>query len=464
MTTICTSNSTAGYIDLASFDELEKYLYGGEKCTSYFVRDIKKSSWFTQIPVPLQSSGGCIDFGTTFSVSITRSADYLLNTWLHLQMPELNVNGADYLLKPTQNFMHNLVQDCCLTCNELVVERFDSRFLDFWAGFTVPRSKSNTYNNMINYQGLTPVAGQATINAVVLNLPLPFFFSRDSGLALPTAALPYNEMLITITLRPLEELFTVINTEPTPHVCVPFVRGSAAGQVSSSTSFELRNTVVWGNYAIVSNDERKKMACGSRDILIEQVQTTGGACFKPKSVNDKKLFHLKFTHSIKVLFFALMNTTCPGDLSNYQTGSVIDQLASAAGSGVDPIASTSVIYENTYRLANMTSDYYSLVQPWYHAPAGPADQVSPGFTSNNAGNNPGTGYHMYSYALDFFCIDPMGSTNYGKLTNITIGILPSNGLITTLNYDLPNVYEFYCVAVNYNMIRISGGALGFPVL
>ncbi len=29
-----------------------------------------------------------------------------------------------------------------------------------------------------------------------LNLPLPFFFSRDSGVALPTAALPYNEMRI----------------------------------------------------------------------------------------------------------------------------------------------------------------------------------------------------------------------------------------------------------------------------
>ena len=29
-----------------------------------------------------------------------------------------------------------------------------------------------------------------------LNLPLPFFYSRDSGVALPTAALPYNEMRI----------------------------------------------------------------------------------------------------------------------------------------------------------------------------------------------------------------------------------------------------------------------------
>ena len=27
---------------------------------------------------------------------------------------------------------------------------------------------------------------------------------------------------------------------------------------------------------------------------------------------------------------------------------------------------------------------------------------------------------MYSYSLDFICLDPLGSTNYGKLTNVSI--------------------------------------------
>ena len=35
----------------------------------------------------------------------------------------------------------------------------------------------------------------------------------------------------------------------------------------------LTNVNVWANYAIVSNDERKRMACAPRDILIEQVQS-----------------------------------------------------------------------------------------------------------------------------------------------------------------------------------------------
>ena len=70
----------------------------------------------------------------------------------------------------------------------------------------------------------------------------------------------------------------------------------------------------------------------------------------------------------------------------------------------DPIIDTSLIYENTARLATMGSDYFSLVDPYYHAP------IIPGIT----------GLHVYSYSLDFICLDPLGSTNYGKLTNVSM--------------------------------------------
>ena len=46
MTSICTSNSTAAFIDLATYDEIEKYLYGGNKSTSYFVRETKNQHGF----------------------------------------------------------------------------------------------------------------------------------------------------------------------------------------------------------------------------------------------------------------------------------------------------------------------------------------------------------------------------------------------------------------------------------
>ena len=44
------SNVTAAFIDLATFELLESSLYGGEEAITYFVREVQKCTWFSQIP------------------------------------------------------------------------------------------------------------------------------------------------------------------------------------------------------------------------------------------------------------------------------------------------------------------------------------------------------------------------------------------------------------------------------
>lgn len=55
---LTSSNVTSGFIDLATFDEIEKYMYGGPDATAYFVRETRKSTWFTQVPVVLSRASG----------------------------------------------------------------------------------------------------------------------------------------------------------------------------------------------------------------------------------------------------------------------------------------------------------------------------------------------------------------------------------------------------------------------
>lgn len=462
MASICTSNVTSGFIDLATFDELEKYLYGGPDATAYFVRETRKSTWFTQVPVVLSRSAGNSAFGTEWSVSISRAGDYLLQSWLRLTTPIItfaNNNQGRW----TRNFMHNIISDCCITFNDLVAAKFDNYQLDFWAAFTVPAGKQIGYTNMIgNVPTMTNVTAQnGTIAAHTLNLPLPFFYGRDSGVALPTAALPYNEMRINFSFRDWTQLLMVVN--PAAAATVDQRRVPTAVDVGGTAPI-LGQCQVWSNYAIVSNDERKRMACAPRDILIEQVQCAPRQTFAPLT-NATPSFDIRFSHAIKVLFFAVRNTTFAGDWSNYLTSSPVSAVAPAtskapnftpAGS-VDPILQTSLIYENTSRLAQMGSDYFSLVNPYFHAPVIPTT----------------AGYHMYSYSLDFINLDPMGSTNYGKLTNVSI-VPEASAAATAANATSPAAgvagagfqqrYEFIVTAVNNNIIRISGGALGFPVL
>jgi len=464
MATISTSNVTSGFIDLATFDEIEKYLYGGPDSTAYFVRDTRKATWFTQVPVVLSRASGNPAFGQEWSVSISRAGDYLLQTWLRVTTPEVelltgNQYQANGRIRWTRNFMHNLIRECCITFNDLVAARFDNYHLDFWSAFTVPAGKRTGYNNMIgNFDGMTagsPPGPEHKIQSNTLNLPLPFFFTRDSGVALPTAALPYNDMRISCAFREWNQLLVLTNSQAVdginPHTTPTIPQDIAVAPV-------LGTTQVWANYAIVSNDERKRMACAPRDILIEQVQTAPRQTFNPAQ-NKVPSFDCRFSHAIKVLFFSVRNTTTPGCWSNYTAASPVHTqgvLDFSPDHAVDPILQTSILYENTQRIATMGSDYFSLVNPWYHAPAIPCE----------------TGYHEYSYSLDFMCCDPMGSTNYGKLTNVSMVPEASEGAHTGSTAagvlgqgtDHPQSYEFIVTAIDNNIIRISGGALGFPVL
>jgi hypothetical protein len=455
MSTLCTSNLTSGFIDLATYDEQEKYMYGGEDATAYFVRETRKATWFTQVPVCLSRASGSPEFNQEWSVSISRAGDYLLQTWLRVTIPSVTLSSSDpdKRLRWTRNLMHNLIRECAITFNDLQAARFDNYHLDFWSAFTVPAGKVNGYNNMIgNVDDLIqPRANGVAFQAFTLNLPLPFFFCRDSGVALPTAAIPYNDMRINFAFRNWTDLLIVDDI--------------AAGTSTPATLTDVGGTApsisvaqVWANYAIVSSEERKRMACAPRDILIEQVQTASVQSFTP-ATNPRPSYDIRFSHAIKALFFAVRNKTNSAEWSNYTAASPVPGAAivdfSPSGA-VDPILQTSLVYENTQRLAQMGSDYFSLVQPYYHAPVIPLE----------------TGYHMYSYSLDFICLDPMGSTNYGKLTNVSILPEASTGAITGANgtgasgsgVSAAQTYDFITTAVNNNIIRLSGGAIGFPVL
>lgn len=469
------SNLTSGFVDLATFDELEKYMYGGQKAITYFVRETKKSTWFTQVPTVLSKCSGTPDFGQEWASSITRAGDYLLASWLRLDLPSVTFNSQSSAtgLRWTKNLMHNLVKEVQITFNDLQAYRLDSYFLDFWAAFTTPAGKQDGYNNMIgNISSLTnPVAPGSSIPGATLNLPLPVFYDRDSGVGLPTAALPYNDMKIQIWFRDWTELLIVDNTS----AVLPAnpSRPATSGDISSGNP-SLSGVYVWSNYAIVSNDERKRMGCAPRDILIEQVQTACSQTFAP-ATNPNPSYDVRFSHAIKALFFAVKNTTNRSQHSNYVNTSPLPGGAPGlptinyippAPSSSDPIANASLIYENTARLSMMGADYYSLVQPWYQP---------------NAVIPTTTGYHMYSYSLDFLSCDPKGSTNYGKLTNVSICLQAASSAVEAASgtLDLPSLsfpagwvggnwwpqtYQFITVGVNNNIIRVSGGALGFPVL
>lgn len=456
MSTSYQSNVTSAFVDLATFDALEGYLYGGDAAVTYFVRQHRKSTWFSQVPVVLSNASGTADFGNQWSVTVSRAGDYLLQTWLEVTTPVLTAAAT------TQNFwvknlMHNLVEECTITFNDLVAARFDSTQLDFWSAFTVPAGKKSGYRAMTGY-GVETLAGNGRDNVFLhgldcgvahkLNLPLPFFYSRESGVALPTAALPYNDMRINFRFRPATSLITSFNQ--TTDAEIPAVFGTTFTQ----TAVNLANVRVWANYGVVSNDERTLMGSATRDIAIEQMQA---APITKYTIDAYHRFDLRFSHGVKALMFGLRNRYqdtaitytagaglafgVGGDILSRYDVKVPAQEKAGIFNRTSPIDNVTLLYENTTRLGSVPSSYFTQVNPYYHAESIPSDEA---------------GIHMFSYALDLMSVDPVGSTNYGRLTNVSI--VPAN--VTGLTGD----WELVVNAINHNIVRISGGALGFPIL
>ncbi len=460
------------FADLGTYSELEGFLYGGPEAITWFVAAVQKANWFSLVPIVLRHDG-LVDFGTKrSSASVNRSGDYVLNTWFRCQIPRIQLFDAgtaiyvDASLRWTRNLMHNLFTRVSISFNELVVHEFDNFWLDCNFVFRVPSNKRLIYDNMIgNVSDMTTAVPRNTALGTggYFSVVLPFFFGEDSGVALPVAAVPLNDVKINYELRRWQELVVVF--PGTAAGGAPGTRIAALGDVkqytNSSLDPQLLDSTTNAHYAVVHNDERVKMGDAPRDIPIHQTQSIQLVPFK--DVSSATSFDLRLSHAIVLFCFAALNTTintftsgaCGQELSNYTT--------EPNYAGLDPIAYTTLVYENSVRLSN-GSDYYSYIFPFLYADGAATEPEH-------------TGMHMFSYSIKPWSpLSPAGSTNFSKLSNVSCTHTMSPACIaaaasTALDSsgvaiqwptgtpsalaNMPQTFSHAFVARNWNIVRVA---------
>lgn len=471
-----TVTASVTFIDLATFGELEGFLYGGPHAITWFVASVQKANWFSHVPISLRNIGVTAQFGARkASFSLSRQGDYVLSTFLRARFPAIGFKDtvdAGATVRYVDNLMHNLIRHVQIEFNDLQVQEYSNYWLDDNFEWRCVGQKRQGYLNMIgmtsNYT--TPVGPGASVGGTALNLPLPFFFGEDSGIALPVAALPFNDIKITYDFRDWTELI-IVNPGPAGLATVTDVCTYVNGVAQPGQQPALSNVETYAHYAIVHNDERVKMGDAPRDILIHQIQETQVAPFKDITAG-RSAFDLRLSHAIVVFTYKAQNISLAQvhsgkygmEWSNYTTlSSVLTPPIGVAPS--DPIAFTTLFYENSVRLAN-ASDYFALTHAWY-------------FSDAIAEN---TGYHMYTYALKpWDPTRPSGSTDYSKLANVSLAHDPSNSAVQAAGGKYENGdeilwpdplgndvfqqhFQHVFAARNWNILRVANGSAGFPAL
>ena len=270
---------------------------------------------------------------STYTFKIPRYADLLMDCYLSVALPSIwspilppqqitpestsqglgNIEQwAPYEFKWIENIGAKMIAKISITCGNYTLQEYSGDYLlaSVQRDFTqtkkalfdemignVPElndpananSRVNSYPNAY-YTG--DLAGpEPSIKGRILYIPLNNWFGLKSQMAFPLVALQYNELHINITLRPIEELFTIRDVfdatnnypyiapnfnawymqfyrflQPPPDVCI--------GIDSYSDLRTLWNADIHLNctYCFLANDEEQSFALNEQKYLIKQVK------------------------------------------------------------------------------------------------------------------------------------------------------------------------------------------------
>ena len=183
-----------------------------------------------------------------YTFKMKRYADLLMDTCLVINLPDIwspiwepnNLNDykwSPYDFKWIENLGTQIIQDIEITCGSSTLQKYSGQYLDAMIKRDFSKQKLDLFNTMSgNIPALNDPANdparvstfpyqtnaypsakyttnssgaEPSIRGRSLYIPLNTWFSMDSKCAFPLVALQYQELIINVTLRPMQDLFQV---------------------------------------------------------------------------------------------------------------------------------------------------------------------------------------------------------------------------------------------------------------
>ena len=261
---------------------------------------------------------------STFIFKIPRYADLLMDAYLSFDLPNIwstilppqvdPVTGqlsdwSPYEFKWIDNIGTSLIRNITITCGNQKLQEYSGEYLNAMVQRDYNNTRKDLYNRMTGavpeltnpasiYGGKYPnayytdnIAGpQPSIVGRTLMIPLHGWFGFKSMQAFPLVALQYNELRVSVTLRPINELFMirdvldVVNGYPyvAPNFNLFYMQMYRFLQphpdsILSQASYQDTRSVWDPNfhlhcqYCFLSNDESKLFAMNEQKYLITQI-------------------------------------------------------------------------------------------------------------------------------------------------------------------------------------------------
>jgi len=324
-------------------------------------------------------------------------------------------------------------------------------------------------------------------------VPLPFWFSKYSGLSLPLVALQYDEVEIVVQFKPLRDLYTLvkrcdeIHTDKIGNNFYTSIGIRSKPDVLETSPDFINNFIIgkWNfvpkldiNYIYLDNTERNMFAKINHEYLIEQ--TTKHSIKKIIGIKNidlnlyhptKEIFwiakrndieqyneHFNYTNyeheNLKIYHYP--STINYWDIDYYYPPKLQDYFYSSLSNRFDItkinnlnfkeydkhiLKSCKLQLNGIDRITQNSKEYFSLIQPFQH----------------HSGNSK-DGIYMYSFSLEPDKFQPSGAINLSEIEKVTLNLETTVPVAVNNNTnDYAHTYDVDIYVINYNILRIVSG-------
>lgn len=468
-----------GVIQLVAIGSQDIYLTINPQIT-YFKNVFKRHTNFSMEFIELDPSANNKlneTSETKIEFKIDRNGDLFNNLYFIFTLPDIFSNGTKKF-----QWIHRIgeyiIKEIEMTIGSSKIDTIDGRWIHIWRELTLDEEKKEGYNKMIGnveeiYNPLMSDNSYAASTALLPSIlsrkiivPIPFWFASSMASSVPLIALQKEEIKFTFTLRPFNQLYTIVDSglrKKSPSSSYNLGTFSSHSGGSSITTLDIVPKLEV-NYLFIDKEERKKFAEEEHHYIINQVQRRLGNLISPKTNKDITFnLNLDIQQPVSNIIWVVQRT-------DYEKNNQFHNYTNWADKDKEP---------RKYDLANATYDEFSTIDD--------SDMSSTTFASlkykhlvkeavlkfngvdrfkkkdfelfsyiNNYQHSkriPEDGIYVYSFNLENKDnpIQPNGSCNFSRINNSEIELT----LIPSINTNYQYNIHFYIM--NFNFLRILSG-------
>lgn len=422
-----------------------------------------KHTPFAMEPVDFDATASQARFGgQNVRYTFQKQGDLVWNLYARVDLPGIvgfldgtgsaaatALTGADAIYW-TNAIGQYIIQQAKLTIGGTIVDTLYDTYLYMWEEISGKPGKRLT--EMIGKFATVAEQQKFAQRPQTLYVPLPFYFTQNSGMALPLVSLQFHPVQIEITFA--QRLKCVCYPPSVTTSFHVYVRpeDTLDSELDVTSLSQLKDTdlscQMEANYIYLGEEEREKFAHGQFQQVITEVQPYHSQAsaaprdasnpYTSESPSVRANIRLQFNHVVMEYIFAVRRAVNEQVNEHFNFQGFLSQLGyTGYDAYLDPIRDVTINFNNNQRVRTRPGRFFRLVQPYqHHSWAQSTDKI-----------------HVWSYAVDPEDVQPSGGANHSRLDNVNLNL----NLDPRIFNDGNSSADIFIYARNRNVLRFKNG-------